>query len=809
MPIELPQLISDIVPEKTVLFFGSGSSVPSHAPSVTHLCDRLSRRFSLETGDYTLRDLTSIIELRTSRLDLITYLRTFFYGIRPSGGLLNLPSYGWKCIYTTNYDDLIEQSYTRAGVRLNAISSDFDFSNSQGAHVQKLFKLHGTIEKDDCDGHRSRIILTDQDYDKTHQYREVLWNRFASDISDAHLIVIGYSLSDPHIKDVVDRAAKVSATTGVGRVTLLLYTPDPNRAALYEMRGMRVCFGGIDEFAAALAKRKPDAPIPEESEDVLALVPELRPITIEVDHILGKAPDVSSMFNGWPANYSDVEAGLTFERTVAEAIENALLTKGRTVSVIVGASGVGKTTAARQAVLKLKSTGVVCWEHKTEVGLDPAAWYTVATYLHGQGKIGCLMIDEAHSHLQSLNELVDKLVVAQLVSLKIVCATTRNLWNPRIKSPNIYRHGHEEKLSQLSSDEIGRLLNLLDSNNDLRKLTEASFSGFSRLERRRRLVERCEADMFVCLKNIFASEKFDDIILREYASLQPEFQSVYKMVAAMESAGIRVHRQLVIRLLSIPAASVQAILVNLTDIVSEYMVSERDGIYAWKGRHAVIVAIIAKYKYSNAEQLAKLFSEVIDCISPAYEIEIRTIRELCNVDSGLQKIPDKEVQNTLLRKMISVAPGERVPRHRLIRNLIDLGSYEKAETEIRIFDKDFKSDGAVMRYKITLLTARAVNTPGLMEEDRLAILDEARETAAYALSRYPDHKYIHGAHCELGIEIYKRTKDLSVYDYAMDQLKSAEERAGDPELSKLIAKYERLIAGKVSVELETVDDAVE
>jgi hypothetical protein len=303
--------------------------------------------------------------------------------------------------------------------------------------------------------------------------------------------------------------------------------------------------------------------------------------------------------------------------------------------------------------------------------------------------------------------------------------------------------------------------------------------------------------MFVCLKNIFAFEKFDDIILREYAGLSEDLQNVYKLVAAMETAGIRVHRQLVIRLLGIPAVTIQAMLINLTDIISEYEVSSREGIYGWKGRHTVIVKLISKYKFSNTDQLAKLFSDVIDCISPSYEIEIRTIRELCNVDSGLQMIPDKGVQNTLLRKMISVAPGERVPRHRLIRNLIDLEQFEKAETEIRIFDNDFRTDGAVMRYKVSLLTARAIHTPGILEEDRLAILNEAKELALQALARFPDHKYIHSAHCELGIEIYRRTKDFSVYDYAMTELKKAEERVGDPELSKLIARFERQISGQI------------
>jgi hypothetical protein len=193
--------------------------------------------------------------------------------------------------------------------------------------------------------------------------------------------------------------------------------------------------------------------------------------------------------------------------------------------------------------------------------------------------------------------------------------------------------------------------------------------------------------MFVCLKNIFASDKLDDIILREYASLAEPLQDIYKVVAAMEAAGVRVHRQLIIRLLGIPAMRIGAILAGLSDIIHEQTVNAREGVYAWKGRHFVIMNIVAEHKYYLENKRVDLFNKVIDAISPTYDIEIRTIRELCNIETGLATVSDRREQNILLRKMLSVAPKERVPRHRLIRNLISLGDYDHAETEIRLFER--------------------------------------------------------------------------------------------------------------------------
>jgi hypothetical protein len=197
-------------------------------------------------------------------------------------------------------------------------------------------------------------------------------------------------------------------------------------------------------------------------------------------------------------------------------------------------------------------------------------------------------------------------------------------------------------LSQLRNEEVERLLQLIDTNDRIRPLVEPMFSGFSKHERRRRLFDRCEKDFFVCLKNIFALESLDDIILREFAGLAYQYQEIYRYVAAMENAGVRVHRQLIIRLLGIQAGTVAATLNELRDIIHEYDVEPKEGIYGWRCRHSVIAGIVTKYKFSDLQKTIELFEKVIDSIHPTYDIEIRTIRDLCNVDTGLPRIPTRK-----------------------------------------------------------------------------------------------------------------------------------------------------------------------
>ena len=613
----------------------------------------------------------------------------------------------------------------------------------------------------------------------------------------SNLIVIGHSLADEDIKNLANRAAEISRVTGgVCRITLLMYSADNNRASMWERRGFQVCFGGIDEFFAAIAKKLPYSELVY-SDAVCPLdhAPALGPTTIDVDHAITGEANAYGMFNGWPASYGDIQAGLTFKRTIVSELADYLDNSSSVCAVVLGASGLGKTTAARQLLLNLHSKGYFCWEHKGDFQLPVRSWLSVAKSLPSYERKGVLLVDEAHSHLHEINELIDAIQADRVRDFKLVLASSRNHWNPRIKSPAFFKVSREFSLKKLDSEEIDGLLNLVDSNSDIGLLVGDDFSGFSRYERRRRLVERCESETFVCLKNVFSSEKFDDIILREYASLQPDYQEIYRLVAAMESSGIRVHRQLVIRLLGIPALNIAAALSNLTDIIHEYVISEREGIFGWRGRHNVIVTILTKYKFHETSKIVDLFESVIDSISPTYDIEVRTIRELCNVESGLPRIPDKDIQNRLLRKMISIAPGERVPRHRLIRNLIDKGDFEKAEGEIRIFEKDFGRDAPVTRYKLRILVGRAVETPGILTEDRVAILMQARDAALVAIGRMPENRLILSVYAEIGIALCRLNGNYEVYDDAMLRLKSAEGTVGDPEISKLIRRFERLMAG--------------
>lgn len=799
MILTIEQLVDRIVPSNTTLFFGAGASIPSGAPSVTQLLERMARHYKIDAAGMSLMELASYIEITTrDRRALIQHLRASFTGKKPTGGMLTVPHFDWKSIYTTNYDTLIEDAFDAKERSLKPYLSNYDFDGDDGTS-QKLYKLHGSIQHDRTDGHKASLVLTQADYDAASQYREFLYNRLKVDIAESTLLVVGYSLSDEAIRDLIAKIAELKSGIGLGRCAFLMYERDERRAQLLDAKNFDVAFGGIDALFASLLQKTtlpivPTAP----AGSPLSVAPALIAATTDVAHACKSvSSNASAIFNGQPASFSDIYDRLTFSRDVVNEIQN-VLTDARPIAILLGASGVGKTTAARQFLLHVaQEKSWLAWEHRGDQVLLPHYWLAVAKHLVSNEMVGVLLVDDAHQHLQQINEMVDSLPVGRSFGLRIILTSSRNAWSPRVKSPVIYRSGTEIRMQRLSNMEIERLLTLVDTQPRISALVENSFAGFSRQERKRRLQERCDSETFVCLRNVFATEGFDAIILREFASLPEEAREVYRNVAFLETSGVRVHRQLLIRLLGISASSVAALLARLADVVSEYEIDKKEGIYGWRGRHPVITGIVTRYKFANQTEIVRALSGVIGCINPAFGIEVRSLRELCSIDTGVSRIADLGEQNRLLRQMISIAPSERVPRHRLIRNLISLGEYDQAATEIRIFTKDLRKDGPTARYEIELIVARAVRTPGLMDEDKRVLLADALALTQVAVGRFPYHKGVLKAFCELGLAKFRLFGEIETFDAALDAVRAAENEAGDPEIGKMLTRYEnRISAGR-------------
>ncbi len=113
-------LKTDIRSGRAILFLGAGATIGAQHPNRTpppttnQLRDLLSERF-LGNG-HSADSLAWVAELSISASDLFTvqdYIAEQFDSLALADYHLLLPTFRWRGIVTTNYDRLIEETYTR------------------------------------------------------------------------------------------------------------------------------------------------------------------------------------------------------------------------------------------------------------------------------------------------------------------------------------------------------------------------------------------------------------------------------------------------------------------------------------------------------------------------------------------------------------------------------------------------------------------------------------------------------------------------------------------------------------------------
>jgi GTPase SAR1 family protein/NAD-dependent SIR2 family protein deacetylase len=796
MPISLDDLKSRINPAQTVLLLGAGASVPSGAPSGAALAKHLWKVIAnTDPQSEDLIETSSILVRRYTRLPVVETIRDELRKLRPNGGILGLPKFGWYQIYTTNFDRLIEAAYKAQGLPLTPIRSNYDFTNRETDTNTKLFKIHGCISQDAAFGDKSSMILTESDYIEFERYRQALFSSLQTALLTRDVLIIGQSLRDRHLQDLVRRVLSAKQEGSAGQVFVLVYDQDDLRAPLLEDQGARIAFGGIDQLVHTIAKDFKEVP-QETAEEATSHNLPLRLVSAVDDvssAILGP-PNARRMFHGGPASYADVRSGSTFERALKERIFEQVDSRQNAVIALIGAAGVGKTTFARQLLTSFHDAGYFAWEHRSDFAFDHHGWIGVEADLRTKNKRGVLLIDECTNALRSTNALVDHLAKQPNSGLALIVTANAAQWAPRLKNPHFGLKGVQHELSALQNSEIYSLISLVEHNPQVAALVSADFKRQRRDDQFTSLRQKCSSDMFVCLRNIFANESLDVILLQEYDALDESLQEYYRFVAALEAIGTRVHRQLIIRMLKINPTRIGALLDGLTGIVDEYTISERNGIFGWSTRHPVIARRITEFKFSGADELTTLFETVIDHVNPTEPLELQTVRAICDTEYGIGRIGDARVRKNLYTKLTKIAPGERIPWHRLIRELLNEGDFETTEYIIRDAETAVGVDAPISRFKIRLIVARALKSVGISKPDRLAMLRHAYEQAMKNTERNYLDKYSYSVLCDVGIEIANMAGGAYHLDEAIKHMRSATGRILDPEMDTRLHLYERALA---------------
>ena len=227
---------------KVTPFIGAGFSIEAQAPSVANLITAILAEFDNEDlrnqhKEDSLQNLTNFFVeeiCNGSRNQLIELLKDKF-NFKPAcmndhNMLAKIPHF--KHVFTTNYDTLLEDSYSQT--ERNVVRNDKDCTYIQD-NKTTIFKIHGDFTDPDS------VVITSNDYEQfcKNPKNSELWDLTKAEFLTKNILFIGYNLYDDNILDIIKH---ISKAVGRNRKEMFLIVPKINDSRKEQLKKLGVTY---------------------------------------------------------------------------------------------------------------------------------------------------------------------------------------------------------------------------------------------------------------------------------------------------------------------------------------------------------------------------------------------------------------------------------------------------------------------------------------------------------------------------------------------------------------------------------------
>jgi tetratricopeptide (TPR) repeat protein len=205
------QLRTIIASKNAALVIGAGASASSGGPVTSELASRMRDRFK----DTKIEPEADFLKLGSAISDtpqygramLVRFITQQFENLQPSDAYKQLPRVRWRALFTTNYDDLIEQAY-RTPSKVQSLQvvhpSEAGFMLPREDHLVLMY-LMGTIRVTQDSEHSPAVSWAD--FLRYVQERAPVLRSLRSLLIDGgQVIYVGYSFNDFLLDSVLDEA---------------------------------------------------------------------------------------------------------------------------------------------------------------------------------------------------------------------------------------------------------------------------------------------------------------------------------------------------------------------------------------------------------------------------------------------------------------------------------------------------------------------------------------------------------------------------------------------------------------------------
>lgn len=190
------------------VFVGAGISTPSGVLGWADLLKGMAETrlgIQLNPDDDLPLIAQHIVNRTNNRASLISHFRDVLQKTYALNGYhAILAKTNVKCLWTTNYDTLLEEAF-RSHSKVTVRASDESISRGGRGSDIEVVKMHGCIDQSAAND----LVVTQEDYDDFFEQRPATAHRLRQDLVDRQFLFIGYSYADSNIRNIVVEARRL------------------------------------------------------------------------------------------------------------------------------------------------------------------------------------------------------------------------------------------------------------------------------------------------------------------------------------------------------------------------------------------------------------------------------------------------------------------------------------------------------------------------------------------------------------------------------------------------------------------------
>lgn len=189
-----------------VYFIGAGISVPSGLPNwkdlVTTFVERIGITEVLDTDDLPL--LAQYYINNESKKDLYEEINKTFSNKSINNYHKTFKRTNIQTIWTTNYDDLLEQTFDKSNLVKVKDSDAFLFT--EDIDKTEIIKIHGSIGYNEED-----LVICQSDYEDFFINKPILVQRLKVELLQKSFTFLGYNYGDPNIQNILTEVRRLKS----------------------------------------------------------------------------------------------------------------------------------------------------------------------------------------------------------------------------------------------------------------------------------------------------------------------------------------------------------------------------------------------------------------------------------------------------------------------------------------------------------------------------------------------------------------------------------------------------------------------